>query len=186
MCGGATPLCSEKGLPVTDSADPGSVARRYVEAVGAQDWRTVAACWRPGALDVFVGVADLRAPGEIVAFFRDVHAAVPDLTVEILSVTAQDERAVVHWRMRGRFDGTVPLIGLAPNGRPLDLLGTDVFVVREGLIESNTAIVNGLELARQLAVLPPRHSIGERVLFGLSNSIAPLGKAIRARNRSRR
>ncbi|WP_280478220.1 ester cyclase [Nocardia asiatica] len=171
---------------MTDSADPGSVARRYVEAVGAQDWQTVADCWRPGALDVFVGVADLRAPGEIVAFFRDVHAAVPDLTVHILSVTAQDERAVVHWRMRGRFDGTVPLIGLAPNGRPLDLLGTDVFVVREGLIESNTAIVNGLELARQLAVLPPQHSIGERVLFGLANSIAPLGKALRARNRPRR
>ncbi|MFD8247670.1 ester cyclase [Nocardia sp. NPDC059691] len=171
---------------MTNSGDPGSVARRYVEAIGEQDWQTVSDCWRPGAIDVFVGVADLRAPGEVVAFFRDVHAAVPDLTVEILSVTAQDERAVVHWRMHGRFDGTAPLIGLAPNGRHLDLLGTDVFVVREGLIESNTAIVNGLELARQLAVLPPQHSIAERVLFGLANSIAPLGKAIRTRNRSGR
>ncbi|WP_454195770.1 ester cyclase [Nocardia sp. Marseille-Q1738] len=169
---------------MTKPADPGSVARRYVEAIGAQDWATVAECWQPGALDVFVGVADLHAPGEIVAFFRDVHAAVPDLTVEILSVTAQDERAVVHWRMRGRFDGTAQLIGLAPNGRQLNLLGTDVFVVRDGLIVSNTAIVNGLDLARQLAVLPPQHSIAERVLFGLTNSIAPLGKAIRARNRS--
>ncbi|MGW5222384.1 ester cyclase [Nocardia sp. NPDC004085] len=171
---------------MTESDEPGAVARRYVEAIGAQDWPTVAGCWRPGARDVFVGVADLRAPGEIVTFFRDVHAAVPDLTVDILSVTAQDERAVVHWRMRGRFDGAAPLIGLAPNGRQLDLLGTDVFVVREGLIESNTAIVNGLELARQLAVLPPQHSIAERVLFGLVNSIAPLGKAIRARDRSGR
>ncbi|UAK35225.1 ester cyclase [Nocardia asteroides] len=168
---------------MTNPEDPGSVARRYVEAIGEQDWETVADCWRPGALDVFVGIADLRAPDEIVAYFRDVHAAVPDLTVDILSVTAQDERAVVHWRMRGRFDGTVPLIGLAPNGRQLDILGTDVFVVRGGLIESNTAIVNGLDLARQLAVLPPPHSIAERVLFGLANSIAPLGKAIRARNR---
>ncbi|MFE7746948.1 ester cyclase [Nocardia sp. NPDC057455] len=132
---------------------------------------------------MFVGIAELRAPDEIVTFFRDVHAAVPDLMVEILSITAQDERAVVHWRMRGRFDGTVPLIGLAPNGRPLELLGTDVFVVGEGLIESNTAIINGLELARRLAVLPPQHPIAERALFGLANSIAPLGNAIRRRRR---
>ncbi|MBF6466895.1 ester cyclase [Nocardia beijingensis] len=168
---------------MTNTGDPGAVARRYVEAIGGQDWQTAADCWRPGAIDVFVGVADLRAPDEIVAFFRDVHAAVPDLAVDILSVTAQNERAVVHWRMRGRFDGTAMLIGLAPNGRRLDLLGTDVFVVRDGLIESNTAIVNGLDLARQLAVLPPQHSVAERVLFGLANSIAPLGKAIRTRSR---
>ncbi|WP_051407545.1 ester cyclase [Nocardia sp. CNY236] len=161
---------------------PGSVARRYVEAIGDQDWDTVTACWEPGALDEFVGIAQLRAPDEIVAYFRDVHAAIPDLGVEILSVTAQDDRAVVHWRMRGRFDGTAALLGMAPNGTRLDILGTDVFVVRNGLIVSNTAIVNGLDLARQISVLPPQNSIAERVLFGLVNSTAPLAKALRSRH----
>ncbi|WP_159921043.1 MULTISPECIES: nuclear transport factor 2 family protein [Nocardia] len=62
---------------MTNPEDPGSVARRYVEAIGEQDWETVADCWRPGALDVFVGIADLRAPDEIVAYFRDVMSRFP-------------------------------------------------------------------------------------------------------------
>jgi hypothetical protein len=59
--------------------------------------------------------------------------------------------------------------------------GTDVLVIRDNMIVSNTAITNGLEFARQLAIMPRQGSPAERVIFGFVNSIAPLAKAVRAR-----
>ncbi|MEV6426204.1 ester cyclase [Nocardia sp. NPDC051463] len=168
---------------MTTPTNPGAVARRYIEAIAAQDWETVAACWQPGAIDDFVGIARLRAPEDVVDYFRAIHRAVPDFRAEIISVTEQDDRAAVHWRMWGTFDGTEPLIGVAPNGCALNILGTDVFVVHDGAIAANTAIANGLEIARQLAIMPAQGSRAERLMFMLVNSVAPVTKALRARRR---
>ncbi len=45
MCAAEQLRCvPRKGLPVTNPSDPSSVARRYVEAIGEQDWQTVADC----------------------------------------------------------------------------------------------------------------------------------------------
>ena len=106
--------------------------------------------WVLGGLDHLVGIAELRAPDEVHGVFSAVHTAVPDLGHEIISVTAQDDRAVVHWRMFGTFNGSGRMMGLAPNGRSFEILGRDLFTVRDGLTTSNVAISNGLEIARQL------------------------------------
>lgn len=158
------------------------IGRAYIEALAEKDWDTAASLWEPGAVDNLVGIAELCAPGEVIEYFQGFAAAVPDLDAQIISVTAQDDRAVVHWRMRGTFNGTGAVLDLAPNGRAFDMLGTDVLVIRNGRIASNTAITNGLEFARQLAIMPPQGSTVERVLFGLLNSLAPLVKTLRARN----
>lgn len=160
---------------------PASIARAYIEALGDRRIAEAAAMWEPDGVDNLVGVAVLRGPDEIRDYFTAFLAAVPDLQSEILSVTAQDDRAVVHWRMRGTFNGTGKLLGLAPNGRRFDMLGTDLITVRGGRIVSNVAVTNGLEFARQLAVMPPPNSLAERVAFGLVNLTAAVGKAIRAR-----
>lgn len=163
-----------------------AVARAYMEAMAAQDLKTACALWEPGGIDDLVGIAELRAPDEVVDFFGQLFAAVPDFVFEIESITAQDERAVVSWHMRGVFNGTGKAMGLAPNGRAIDVRGCDQLIIRDGLITHNTAIMNGLEFARQIALLPPQNSALERVLYALVNATAPVGKAIRARRNARR
>lgn len=158
-----------------------TIARAYVEALADRRFAEAAAMWAPDGVDNLVGVAVLHGRDEVREYFTAFAAAVPDLESEILSVTGQDDRAAVHWRMRGTFNGTEKLIGLAPNGRRFEMLGTDLITVRDGKIVSNVAITNGLEVARQLAVMPPQDSLTERIAFGLVNLTAPIGKAIRAR-----
>ena len=170
-------------MSTTTVTGAATIARDYVEALGSGELEKACAMWEPGTIDHLVGIASLRAPDEIRAFFGEMLAAVPDLGHEILSVAAQDDRALVHWRMFGTFDGRGKMMGLAPNGRRFEVLGSDLFTVRDGKIVSNVAITNGLEFARQLGLVPPQGSRGERAAYALANAIAPLARLIRGRRR---
>lgn len=166
-------------MTVDHTAESARIGRLYVELLGNREFEKAAALWKSGEIDDIVGVGKLRAPEEVVSFFEGVVAAVPDARHEIISVTAQDDRCTVLWRLFGTFDGTGTLMGLAPNGRSLSMLGTDVLTIRDGQIVANTSLSNGLEVARQLAIMPPQGSMAEQVTFGLVNSVAPLAKAVR-------
>lgn len=164
----------------------GDVGRAYLEALGAQDLDRACALWSRDGVDDLVGIAMLHNPDEVRDFFADIYAALTGFSLEILSITAQDDRAVAHWRMRGRFDGSGTMLGLAPNGRALDMRGVDLLTVHNGLIVHNTSFTNAAEMARQLAVLPPQGSKLERVMYGVANATAPIGKAIRRRRSQHR
>lgn len=163
-----------------------AIAREYVDSLGRQELDRALALWRPGGIDHFPGIGDFEAPGEVETLFGDLYGTVEDYGYEIQSVTVQDDRAVVLWRMRGSFSGTGNFIGLAPNGRSFDMEGVDVLTIRDGRIVHNTSITNMLEMTRQLGLLPPQHSRLEKTMFGLANLVAPLAKSIRSRRKARR
>jgi steroid delta-isomerase-like uncharacterized protein len=170
----------------TEPQSPAAVARAYIEALADRDMKRAAAFWNPESMiDNLVGVAALTTPQQVDEFFSAFAAAVPDLDAEIISITAQDDRALVHWRMWGTFNGTGKVMGLAPNGRPFEILGHDLITVRDGKIVSNIAISNGLEFARQVGLMPPQDSRAERAAFALVNAFAPLARAIRRRRTAR-
>ena len=54
--------------------------------------------------------------------------------------------------------------GFAPNGARLDLQGVDVVTLRDGKIVRNEAYTDGMTIARQLGMLPPRGSAAEQRL----------------------
>lgn len=165
---------------MTDNA---AIGRKYFEAIAARDFEGIAAIWQPGGIDNLVGIAELVAPHDVVDYFAGVYAGIPDLRMEIVTITADDDRCAVNWRMSGTFNGTGRLLGLAANGRSFAILGTDVLDIHDGRITANTAITNGVDLLRQLAILPPQDSPAERAMFGLVNAIAPVARAVRARKR---
>jgi steroid delta-isomerase-like uncharacterized protein len=169
----------------TTQQTPAAVARAYIEAIAARDMKRACAMWNPdGMIDDLVGFAELTTPQQVDEFFSALLTATPDLQAEIISITAQDDRALAHWRMWGTFNGTGKVMGLAPNGRSFDILGHDLITVRDGLIVSNVAISNGLEFVRQLGLTPPQNSAAERAAYALVNAFAPLARAIRRRRRS--
>lgn len=148
----------------------GTIARSYLEALGRQELDEAVALWKPGARDTLVGLAELRAPEGISSFFGDLFAAFPDGAIEVVSVTAQKDRAAVRWRIRGTFDGSGTFQGMRPNGARIDIEGLDLFTVEDERIVDNVAYMNGAELARQLGALPPQGSLAERGMTGALNA----------------
>jgi steroid delta-isomerase-like uncharacterized protein len=151
------------------AADAASVARGYFEAVARRDVEAMASFWAPGARDVIHGVADMRVPEDLRAWFGNLFAAFPDFSFEVLDVTEAGEKAAVHWHATGSFNGSGRFEGLRPNGARVDLQGCDVLTVHDGLIARNDAYMNGAEMARQLGALPPAGSAAERAMAALLN-----------------
>jgi glyoxylase-like metal-dependent hydrolase (beta-lactamase superfamily II)/predicted ester cyclase len=147
-----------------------SVARRYFEAIGAHDLDAAVAMWVEGGREHVRGQVDAIAPEGVRGFIGDLLDALPDLRVEILSTTAQGERCAVQWRFTGTFAGPGQLNGIAPTGDPLSLEGLDLLTVRDGLIQSNDAFTDTMTVARQIKMMPPLGSPGERRLTGAFNA----------------
>lgn len=155
--------------PTDRATDAESVARAYFAAVAQRDIEAMAACWKPGTLDVIHGVAEMRVPDDLRRWFGDLFAAFPDFSFEVLDVMAAGEKAAVRWHATGTFDGSGRFEGLDPNGGRVDVEGCDVLTVRDGLVVHNDAYMNGAEMARQLGALPPAGSAAEKAMTGLLN-----------------
>lgn len=165
----------------SEVSDTATVARGYFAAVTSRDVEAMASFWEPGALDVIHGVADMRVPGDLKAWFGDLFRAFPDFSFEVLDLIASGEKAAVHWRATGRFDGAGRFEGLIPNGATVDVQGCDVLTVRDGRIQRNDAYMNGAEMARQLGVLPPAGSGAEKAMTAGLNLKTRLAQWLRSR-----
>ena len=156
-------------MATVERTDAESVARAYFDAVARRDVEAMAACWEPGTRDVIHGVADMRVPEDLRAWFGDLFAAFPDFSFEVLDVIAAGEKAAVHWHATGTFGGSARFEGLLPNGERVDVTGCDVLTVRDGKVVHNDAYMNGAEMARQLGALPPQGSPPEKAMTALLN-----------------
>jgi hydroxyacylglutathione hydrolase len=146
-----------------------AVARRYFEAIDAHDVQGAAAMWaQDGREDVrgqglFVGPEGLRE------FIGSIVEAIPDLKVEIVSTTTEDERCALHWRFSGTFAGPGSFNGIAPTGHKMELEGVDVLRVSDGLIQSNDAFTDTMAVPRQIGMMPPLGSNAEQRMMGAFN-----------------
>src|SRR5271155_482549 len=130
-----------------------AVARRYFEAIGAHDLDAAVAMWADGGREDVRGQPQVFAPDGVRAFLGGMFEALPDMKVDILSTTTEDDRCVVQWRFTGTFAGPGHLSGVAPTGHPVTLEGLDLITVRDGLIESNDAFTDTMTLPRQIGMM---------------------------------
>jgi predicted ester cyclase len=150
-------------------SDAAAVARAYFDAVAARDPEGMASYWEPGGIDELHGLASLRAPEEVVAWFASTFRAVPDFRMEVLELVAEGEKAVVRWQMTGTFSGDARFEGAIATGGRIDITGCDMLSVRDGKILRNDAYLNGMQMARQLGAFPPQGSRQERAMLGAVN-----------------
>jgi glyoxylase-like metal-dependent hydrolase (beta-lactamase superfamily II)/predicted ester cyclase len=158
----------------------GSVARRYFEAIGAHDLDAAVGMWADGGREHVRGQVDVVAPEGVRRFIGDLLEALPDLRVEVLSTTAEGDRCAVQWRFSGTFAGPGFLSGVAPTGHPVALEGLDLLTVRDGMIQSNDAFTDSMTFARQIGMMPPQGSTGERRLTGAFNAKTRLTSGLAA------
>lgn len=154
-------------------------ADTYFGAVSRQDLEAMAASWKSGATSDIVGLAHLTAPDGVIAWFTELFAAFPDFALVVQKVIADDDSAAVHWSATATFNGTGTFEGFKPNGASIDIEGIDIITVEEGLITSLVALQNGLELARQLGVVPPAGSAADKAMAGVINAKTALVEQVK-------
>ncbi|MDQ3729862.1 MAG: ester cyclase [Actinomycetota bacterium] len=146
------------------------VATAYFEAIAARDLGAMVEQWAPGGIDHFYGMADLKAPEGVRSFFGEMFRAVPDFSMSVTDMVTYGEKAAVRWKATGTFDGDGKLQGVAPTGAHLELEGLDLLTIRDGLIQENFAYTNGMEMARQMGIMPPMGSAGDRAMLSAMNA----------------
>jgi glyoxylase-like metal-dependent hydrolase (beta-lactamase superfamily II)/predicted ester cyclase len=144
-------------------------AKRYFQALGAQDLDAASACWAPEAVDRFVGQQVVVGPVGVRQYFSSLFAAFPDFSLEVLDMTTSRNRTAVRWRARGTFAGPGSFQGFEPNGAQIEIEGCDVVTVADDLIQHNDAYIDSGDIGRQLGFLPPAGSTTEMRMARLAN-----------------
>ncbi len=147
-----------------------AMARRYFAAIDARDLDSAVAMWAPGGRENVRGRVDVLAPDGVREFLGELIGAVPDLSMQVISTTAEQERCGVQWRLTGTFAGPGHVGGVAPTGSPIELEGFDLLTVRDGLIQSNDAFTDSMTFARQIGMLPPQDSAAEARMASAFNA----------------
>jgi glyoxylase-like metal-dependent hydrolase (beta-lactamase superfamily II)/ketosteroid isomerase-like protein len=147
-----------------------AVTRRYFAAIDARDLDTAVALWARGGRENVRGRVDVVAPGGVREFIGELIGALPDLNMEVISTTAEQDRCGVHWRITGTFAGPGHFGGVAPTGSPIEIEGFDLLTVRDGLIQSNDAFTDSMTFARQVGMMPPQDSAAEQRMMGAFNA----------------
>lgn len=154
------------------------VAEGIFAAVNARDLDRLMTFYDPAAEDDFVPIGVMRGPAAVRAFFAGLLAAVPDARLQVDRVTGSDEGAVVQWTLTGTFTGG-PFQGVRATGRPVEIRGVDVMVVRDGRLRHNTIYYDGLAFARQAGLLPAEGSAGDRALTAVFNARTAVVRGVR-------
>lgn len=157
-----------------------SVARRYFEAIGAHELDAAVAMWADGGRENVRGQVDVVAPEGLRTYITSLVDAIPDLNVEIVSTTTQDDRCAVQWRFTGTFAGPGDLSGVAPTGDRVALEGLDLLTVRDGLIHSNDAFTDTMTVPRQIGMMPALGSTAEQRLMGAFNTTTRVRSSLTA------
>ena len=155
------------------------IATTYFDCVTRQDIDGMIACWAPGNSARFIGMDELQVERDYPVWFGNLFSCFPDFRFEVVNIVAGEDEAAVHWRATGTFDGEGIFEGFRPNGATIDIEGVDLLTIEEGKITGIIALLNGLDMARQLGAVPPRGSFADRAMAGAFNAKTAVTSKIR-------
>ena len=155
------------------------VANAYFEAIAARDVDAMTEQWANGGIDHFYGMEDLVAPDGVKRFFTEMFRAIPDFSMSVTDMVAYGDKAAVRWCATGNFNGEGKFQNIAPTGAHVEIEGLDLLTISDGLIQENFAYTNGMEMARQMGVLPPLGSPGEKAMMAATNAKTAAAKRLR-------
>ena len=152
---------------------PEQLAREAFDLLNRRDLSRAHEIWGPDTVDDFVAIGEYRGTEAIRGMFEELFAAFPDFSLEIERILTDGSFTTVQWRARGTFTGS-PFMGIDATGRSVDFRGVDVIEWRDGRIGHNTIYYDGAEFARQIGLLPPRDSAGDRAVTAAFNGVTRL------------
>ena len=161
-----------------DNQTAEAVATRYFDAVAARDLEAMGACWAPHGVDHLAGQADMVGPEGVRGYFSELFAAFPDFAMTRVQTVVQGDHVAVSWRATGTFMGPGSYHGIQPTGARIELEGADLLRVEDGLIVRNDAFTDGMTVARQLGLMPPKDSPVEQRMTKAFNARTRLARRL--------
>lgn len=138
------------------------LVRTAVDAINRRDIDALRGIWAPEMHARFPN-ADCRGADDIVAYFQEGFAALPDMRIEIVAMGEDGPYVFMRWRMTGHHTGEA-WSGIAASGKRVELDGMDHFEIRDGALASNFVVFDQLQFARAVGFVPQDGSPGDRAL----------------------
>ena len=146
------------------------------DALNRHDIATLKQVWTDHTLQRFPD-RTCHGADEIAGYFEEVLAGIPDAHFDLRDVSEDGENVYVQWHMTATHTG--PLLGYEATGKRVELDGIDHFVVRDGRIASNFIVFDQLQYGRQLGVMPPDGSAGDRAMKAAFNAKTKVAKRLK-------
>ena len=148
-------------------------ARRYSEAWDSRDPDRIAAgCTE----DVVWNDPSIREPlhgrDGVRRFATEAFRMCPDFKVTVTDdpyISPTRPHVLIPYVMRGTATGPWAFLDMAPTGRRFEIAGIDSWEMRDGLIAVYNTFFDGLDMSRQLGVLPPQGSARDRAFTRLQH-----------------
>ncbi|HEY2600548.1 MAG TPA: nuclear transport factor 2 family protein [Thermoleophilaceae bacterium] len=145
-------------------------SHRWLEAWNKHDGNALAQLVTEDVdfFDPAIGTVHGRPP--VAEWVRQCDRAFPDYHFEEPEpgyVSSDRAKAIVPWVMRGTNSGPIDPPGFAPTGRAIMLEGVDHWWFRDGLVCRYRADYDSLGLMRQLGIVAPPGSRGERAMVAV-------------------
>lgn len=159
----------------------GEIVRWAFETIDAHDVDALRQLWTADTTERFPS-GTLHGADAMAGYFERLFAALPDLNMRIVTIAEAGDDVFVHWHMTGAH--TVdPFEGIDATGRAVAIDGIDHFVIRDGTIASNFVVFDQMQFARQIGMLPPDGSAGDRAKKAAFNAKTRLLARLRRRRR---
>jgi len=157
---------SAEELKVDELIAPTSVSNAQQEATikaataYATFWNTgneslLTASVAPSFIDHTLPAGRPQGPQGPALASRNLHAAVPDLSVEVKKMIVTNEYVAVQLEFKGHFTGTFR--NKQGNGETLDFIAFNVLKVTNGLVTDNWHLEDNLTLLSQMGLAEVKH-----------------------------
>jgi steroid delta-isomerase-like uncharacterized protein len=154
----------------------GELVRWSFEALNREDVEALRQFWTDATVERFPD-RTCRGAEEIAAYFEDALASLPDWHMDIVGLAEDGDDVFVQWRLTGTHEG--PLLGIAPTGKRVAIDGIDHFVMRDGKVVSNFVVVDQLQYARQIGMMPADGSAADRAMKAAFNARSKLAAKLK-------
>jgi predicted ester cyclase len=152
------------------------VVRGTLDALNRGDLSALRELWVDEGVERFPD-RTCRGLDEIIAYFEEALAAISGWHMELLAIAEQGDDVLAHWHLTGTHTGTVQ--GIEPTHKPVAIDGMDHFVIRDGKIVSNFVVFDQMQYARQLGMMPPDGSAGDRAVKAAFNAKTKLAQRLK-------
>jgi predicted ester cyclase len=142
------------------------LVRWAFETLNAHDVEPLKQFWTNSTVERFPD-RTCRGAEEIAAYFHELFTGIPDWRFEIKGIAGEGDHVFIQWRATGTHSG--PLLGIEPTGKPIALDGIDHFAFADGTVLSNFVVVDRLQLAEAIGLLPPDGSAADRAMKAAFN-----------------
>ena len=164
---------------MTTAAPPEQLAARFFAAFGRRDVDAMMSLVSDDITEDLAGIAVINGIEEDRAFLTALFESFPDLETQVTRTVAAGNVVAVEWRRRGTFTGR-PWQGLPASGRPFDMRGCALVEVDGDRIRRVDVYSDSAEFARDIGVLPPEGSVGERLAVAAFRMRVRMRRVIRA------